>query len=127
MGMVSVLRRYVHAKHNAAKSDRLQEAEAYTAQIQSIEQRAELIRRCFLQSSFLWLGQSHPVLLGLGLYWKNAAVAAVFVLALICLLAGVFYYRSNVSAERGSQRSARFPFHRPWAQRPRRVCTNRFR
>ncbi len=48
MGMVSRLRQYVHAKHDAAKSNRLQEAEAYTAHISSIERRAEMIRRCFL-------------------------------------------------------------------------------
>jgi hypothetical protein len=48
MGMVSRLRQYVHAKHDAARNDRVQEAEAYTVQITSIEQRAEMIRRCFL-------------------------------------------------------------------------------
>ena len=48
MGMVSRLRQYVHAKHDAAKNDREQEAEAYTAQINSIERRAEMIRRSFL-------------------------------------------------------------------------------
>jgi len=48
MGMVSRLRQYVHAKHDASKNGRTAEADAYTAQIESIEQRAELIRRCFL-------------------------------------------------------------------------------
>ncbi len=43
MGMVSRLRQYVHAKHDAAKNNRVQEAEAYTAQISSIEQRAETV------------------------------------------------------------------------------------
>ncbi len=37
MGIVSRLRQYVHAKHDAAKHGRLQEADAYTAQIVSIE------------------------------------------------------------------------------------------
>jgi hypothetical protein len=37
MGIVSRLRQYVHAQHDAAKNDRAQEAEAYTAQIKSIE------------------------------------------------------------------------------------------
>ena len=41
MGIVSRLRQYVHAKHDAAKNGRVQEADAYTAQIQSIERRAE--------------------------------------------------------------------------------------
>jgi hypothetical protein len=33
MGIVSRLRQYVHAKHDAAKNGRMQEPEAYTAQI----------------------------------------------------------------------------------------------
>lgn len=48
MGMVTRLRQYTHARHDATKNGRDQEAEAYTTQIHSIEQRAELIRRCFL-------------------------------------------------------------------------------
>ena len=48
MGIVSRLRQFVHAKHDAARNDRMQEAEAYTAQIASIERRAEIIRRSFL-------------------------------------------------------------------------------
>ena len=48
MGIVSRLRQFVHAKHDAARNNRVQEAEAYTAQIGLIEQRAEMIRRCFL-------------------------------------------------------------------------------
>jgi hypothetical protein len=46
MGIVSRLRQFVHA-HDAAKSGRSQEAEAYKAQIESIERRANLIRRSF--------------------------------------------------------------------------------
>ena len=54
------------------------------------------------------------LLLGLGLYWKDAAVAAVvvFVLALICLLAGTLYYIREVtvslSSVRNEARDARF-------------------
>src|SRR3989442_6595260 len=91
MGIVSRLRQYVHAKHDAAKNDRVQEAEAYTAQISSIEQRAEMIRRCFLLVLISLAGTiASCLLLGFGLYWREAAVAAVvlFVLAMICLLAG---------------------------------------
>ena len=50
MGIVAKLRYFVHAKHDAAKGGRLEEAEAYTSQIQSIEKRAEMIRRAFLFS-----------------------------------------------------------------------------
>jgi hypothetical protein len=38
MGIVGRLRQYGHAKHDAAKNDRVQEAEAYTARIDSIEE-----------------------------------------------------------------------------------------
>src|SRR5271157_3857925 len=77
MGIVSRLRQFVHAKHDAAKNDRAQEAEAYTAQILSIEQRAELIRRCFLLVLISLAGTiTSCLLLGFGLYWKDAAVAA---------------------------------------------------
>jgi hypothetical protein len=83
MGIVSRLRQYVHAKHDAAKNDRLQEAEAYTAQIGSIEQRAEMIRRCFLLVLVALGGTiTSCLLLGIGLYWNEAAVAAVVVFVL---------------------------------------------
>lgn len=99
MGIVSRLRQYVHAKHDAAKNNRLQEAEAYTAQIGFIEQRAEMIRRCFLLALISLAGTIVSCLLmGFGLYWKDAAIAAVivFVLAMICLLFGTLYYIREV-------------------------------
>lgn len=100
MGIVSRWRQYVHAKHDAAKNDRAQEAEAYTAQISSIEQRAEMLRRCFLLALIsLAAALASCLLLGFGLYWKEAAVAAVvlFVLAMISLLAGTGYYIREVT------------------------------
>jgi len=99
MGIVSRLRQYVHAKYDAAKNNRVREAEAYTAQISLIERRAEMIRRCFLLALIsLAATIASCLLLGIGLYWKEAAVAAVivFVLAMICLLAGTFYYIREV-------------------------------
>jgi hypothetical protein len=99
MGIVSRLRQYVHAKYDAAKNNRVHEAEAYTAQIGLIEQRAEMIRRCFLLALVSLAGTiASCLLLGVGLYWKEAAVAAVvvFVLAMICLLAGTVYYIREV-------------------------------
>ena len=99
MGIVSRLRQFVHARHDAAKSGRTQEAEAYTSQIESIERRANLIRRCFLMA-LVALGATIAscLLLGLGLYVKQSALAAVivFVLALICLLTASFYYAREV-------------------------------
>jgi hypothetical protein len=115
MGIVSRLRQYVHAKHDAAKNDRVHEAEAYTAQIEAIEQRAEMIRRCFLLALVSLAGTiTSCLLLGVGLYWKEAAVAAVvlFVLALMCLLAGTLYYIREVtlalSSVRHEARDSRF-------------------
>jgi hypothetical protein len=115
MGIVSRLRQYVHAKHDAARNDRVQEAEAYTAQISAIEERAEMIRRCFLLVLISLAGTiTSCLLLGFGLYWKDAAVAAVvlFVLAMICLLAGTFYYIREVtvalSSVRNEARDSRF-------------------
>jgi hypothetical protein len=115
MGIVSRLRQYVHAKHDAAKNDRLQEAEAYTAQIDDIEQRAEMIRRCFLLVLISLAGTiTSCLLLGFGLYWQEAAVAAVvvFVLAMACLLAGTLYYIREVtvalSAVHSEARDSRF-------------------
>lgn len=100
MGIVSRLRQYVHAKHNAAKNERVQEADAYTAQIESIERRAELIRKAFLLTLISLGGTiTSCLLLGFGLYWKEAALMAVtvFVAAMIILLIGTFYYIREVT------------------------------
>jgi uncharacterized membrane protein YcjF (UPF0283 family) len=111
MGIVSRLRQYVHAKHDAAKNDRVQEAEAYTEQIKSIEQRAEIIRRCFMLVLISLAGTiAACLLLGVGVYWNQAALAAVvvFVMALICLLAGTIYYIREVTVALSSvQKEAR--------------------
>ena len=111
MGMVSRLRQYVHAKHDAARNGRLQEAEAYTAQIESIEKRAKVMQRCFLLVLISLAGTTVScLLLGLGLYWQDAAVVAVvvFVLALVSLLAGTLYYVREVTVALSSvQQEAR--------------------
>src|SRR6266436_2749774 len=71
MGIVSRLRQCIHAKYDATKNNRAQEAEAYTAQITSIEQRAEMIRHCFLLVLISLAGTiASCLLLGIGLYWK---------------------------------------------------------
>jgi hypothetical protein len=107
MGIVSRLRQFVHAKHDAARNDRAQEAEAYTAQIASIERRAEIIRRSFLMTLIALAATiASCLLLGLGLYVKDAALAAVivFVLAMICLLVGTLYYIREVMVAMSSVR-----------------------
>ncbi|PYX34090.1 MAG: hypothetical protein DMG80_03545 [Acidobacteria bacterium] len=75
------------------------QAEAYSSQIESIEKRAELIRRCFLLALIALAGTiCSCLLLGLGLYVRNAAmVAAVAVVAsLVCLLLSTLYYIREV-------------------------------
>lgn len=114
MGIVSRLRQYNHAKHDAARNDRVLEAEAYTAQIHSIERRASMIQRSFVLALFSLAGTiASCLLLGFGLYWQGAAIAAttVFVLSLIFLLACTCYYLrevtvalSSVREEAGDQR-----------------------
>ena len=115
MGIVSRLRQYVHAKHQAARNGRLSEAEAYTTQINSIERRAETIRRCFLLSLISLCGSILScLLLGFGIYWREAAVAAVivFVASLFCLFGGAIFYVREVwvalSAVREEARDTRF-------------------
>src|SRR5438067_1842225 len=100
MGIVSRLRQYVHAKHDAAKNSRRSEADAYTVQIASIQQRAELIRRAFLFALIALAGTLLScLLLGLGLYWNVAAISAaiLFVLSMISLLACAAFYIREVS------------------------------
>ncbi len=107
MGIVSRLRQYVRARHDAVRSGHTAEAEACTAQIQSMEQRAEMIRRTFLLSLIALVGTLIScLLLGFGLYWKVASLAAaiVFVAAMIALLAGVLYYIREVTVALSSVR-----------------------
>ena len=99
MGIVSRLRQFVHAKYDAAKSGREQQASAYDAQIQSIEHRAEMIRRCFLMALSSLAGSiAACLLLGLSLSWPDLGLVAVavFVVALLCLLAATYYYIREV-------------------------------
>lgn len=115
MGIVSRLRQYVHAKYDAGRNNRIQEAEAYDVQIQSIERRAEMIRRTFLLALLSLAGTlASCLLLGLGLYWTDAAIIAVaiFVGAMLALLLGTIYYIREVmvalSSVREEARDLRF-------------------
>lgn len=107
MGMVSRLRQYLHLKYTATKQGRPAEAEAYAAQIASIEKRAELIRVAFLLALVCLAGTVLTcLLLGLGLYWRLAELLAaiVFVLSLLSLLAGTIYYLREVNVALSSVR-----------------------
>ena len=108
MGIVSRFRQYVHARHDAAKNGRMQQAEAFTAQINAMEQRAEMIRRCFLLVLISLVATlASCLLLGVGLYWHQAAEAAVvfFVLAMLCLMVGTLYYIREVMVSLSSVRN----------------------
>jgi len=115
MGIVSRLRQYVHARHEAVKNGHTTEAEAIAVQIESMERRAEMIRRTFLLSLIALVGTLLScLLLGFGLYWNGAALAAaaVFVAAMLALLTGVLYYIREMSialsAVRQEARDERF-------------------
>jgi hypothetical protein len=100
MGIVSRLRQFVHAKHDAAKAGHEQEAEAYNTQIHLIERRAEMIRRCFLLALVSLAGTiCSCLLLGFGQHWPVASLAAlaIFVASLICLLGATVYYIREVT------------------------------
>ena len=115
MGIVSRLRQFVHEKYDAEKNGRLQEAEAYNAQIESIEKRAEIIRKCF-RSALVSLAASIAacLLLGLGLFSNGAAMAAavMMVVALVFLFVAVVHYlreiRVALSSVQDEARDLRF-------------------
>lgn len=113
MGIVSRLRQYNRAKYNALHKECRDEAAAYAAQIDAIERRAELIRRCFLLLLISLMGAiTSCLMLGLGVYWKKAGLAAVaiFVVSMIFFLAGTGYYiREIISA----LSAVRFEAHDP--------------
>lgn len=115
MGIVSRLRQYGRARHDALRDGCDDEAHAYTVQLTSIERRAELMRRCFLFSLVALMGAILScLLLGLGLYWKPGGVAAVgvFVMSLLCLMVGTTYYvcelLSALTAVKDEMRDLRF-------------------
>ncbi len=114
MGIVSRLRQFLREKHLATIEGRLQEAEAYGEQIRSIEARAEKIRKAFL---FTLISLSATIvtclLLGLGIYWVGAQVAAVivFVAAVLSMLAGVIFYIAELAVALSSVHDEARSFH----------------
>lgn len=99
MGMVTRLRQYLHEKYAAVKEGRLIEAEAYAAQIASIEQRAEIIRKAFVLTLISLTGTiASCLLLGIGIYVADAALvaAACFIVSILALLLGGTYYLREV-------------------------------
>lgn len=108
MGIVSRLRDFQHRRHHATEAGHAQEAEAFSVQIVSIDKRAELIRRAMLFVLVCLAGTVFCcLLLGLGLYWEFARVlaTAVFVSAILSMLAGTCYYLTEITVALSSVRN----------------------
>jgi len=107
MGIVTRLRAYLHDQRAAAKAGRILESEAYATQIASIQRRAEMIRKAFVATLYSLLGTvATCLLLGLGLYWPFARLAAVlvFVASMAALLTGTVHYIREVRVALSSVR-----------------------
>jgi hypothetical protein len=99
MGIVSRLRDFQHRHHHATQAGHLEEARVFTLQIQSIDSRAELIRKSMLLVLVALIGTTVScLLLGLALYQELIGVAAVavFVASILMLLAGACYYAAEI-------------------------------
>lgn len=99
MGIVTRLRTFHKDRHVAITSGNRQLARVLQSQIHSIEQRAGRIRNAFLFTLIGIIGvMASCLLLGLALYVNEALVVAVliFVLAVLSMLVGMFFYASEV-------------------------------
>lgn len=99
MGMVTRLRQFQRERHIAVSAGHEPEAEALSDQINSIDDRAELVRKSILLVLLSLAGTIVScLLLGLGLYWASAHVLAVgvFVAAILCMLVGVLFYLAEI-------------------------------
>ncbi len=114
MGIVSRLRDFQHRRHHATQAGHTDEADAFTLQIQSIDQRAELIRKAMLLVLISLLGTILScLLLGFGLYWRAAQDIAVgvFVASILCMLAGTAYYSAEIRIALSSVREEAKYYH----------------
>jgi hypothetical protein len=100
MAMVSRLRVFRREKHIAAQAGKKQEAVALQSQIDSIELRAEKIKKAFF---FMLLGTIGVMLtcllLGLGLSINEVLIIAVFlfVLSVLSMMVGMVFYIAEVA------------------------------
>jgi hypothetical protein len=114
MGIVSRLRDFQHRRHHAVQAGHTQEADVFTIQIQSIDHRAELIRKSMLTVLISLLGTILScLLLGFGLYWRAAQDIAIglFVAAILCMLAGTWYYAAEIRIALSSVRDEAKFYH----------------
>jgi hypothetical protein len=107
LGIVARLRDFQHRRHHAIRDGHVQEAEGFSAQIQSIDARAELIRKSM---PLVLVGLAGTIvcclLLGLALYWELARAVAVliFVVSIVSMLAGTGYYTAEITVALSSLR-----------------------
>ena len=114
MGMVTRLRQFQRERHMAESADRQQEAQAFADQMDSIDRRAEKIRKAILLMLVSLTGTIIScLLLGLGLYWEAARVVAVavFVGAIVSMLVGTLYYLTEIMVALSSVRDEAKYFH----------------
>lgn len=114
MGMVTRLRQFQREHHLAATADHQQEAQALADQLDSIDRRAEKIRKAILLMLVSLTGTILScLLLGLGLYWPAARVLAVgvFVGAIVSMLVGTIYYLAEIMVALSSVRDEAKYFH----------------
>lgn len=107
MGIVARLRQFHREQQQAVRDRRDAEAAALAQQIASVEERAERIRRAFLFTLLSLTGTILTcLLLGLGLYWPTAQLVAValFVAAVLAMLAAVLFYISEIAVALSSVR-----------------------
>ena len=100
MGIVNRLRAYNRERYAAIKSGNRLQARLLQSQIVSIEHRAGKIRNAFVFTLIGIMGVMMTCLmLGMSLYVPNALVVAVliFVLSVLSMLIGVFFYLTEVA------------------------------
>jgi hypothetical protein len=99
MGIVTRLRTFHKEKHHAANAGKKQEVLILQAQIKSIEIRAVKIKNAFFCTLLGIAGiMMTCLILGLTLYLPQALVIAVlvFVVSVLSMLVGMFFYMSEV-------------------------------
>ena len=114
MGIVSRLRDFQHRRHHATEAGHTREAEGFAVQIVSINARAELVRKAMLMTLVSLAGTILCcLLLGLALYWEVARISAVivFVVSILCMLAGAGYYLAEIRVALSSVRDEAKHYH----------------
>jgi uncharacterized membrane protein len=100
MAIVSRLRSMNKDKHQAACAGKKQDVIALQSQIESIEYRAGKIKSAFFYTLLGIIGTMLTCLvLGLSIYVPDSMIVAVliFVLSVLSMLVGMFFYISEVS------------------------------